>query len=619
MRAYAVIAGGEPIADAAVAEMAQRALPFGSDGRPEATHVSRDGRVRVLAWHNEPDQPDRPLLAVLRPDAVRGLAGQADPAWIAPGWDPATASGVWTVLEAIDGEVRARTCASGAETLFIAEHAERTVIGTRALLVALLARDGRLELDPVGLAAVANAGYATTDRTVLAGVRAVRPDSLLVWRDGRVRVDPAMAEDAPQDAEAVADALVRSVALDADAPGPIRMGLTGGRDSRLMVALLHRAGMDVTTRTAGAPDDPDVVVAREVAALLGVPHIRSRPTGAKRDGNDLVVDVGARLHQAVVLGEGMLGAYDAVGRIDAPYDADLVAFGGTGGEILRGYYAADVADVGLAEVRRRYVRKRIVGHGRRLAPDVRRAYEADIAPWLADVDARGGAALEDLYVRQRTARWAGAARSATSLGSLARRPFLDHLVVRRARAVDLDARVGEHLVHDVLRALAPTVADHRFAGKRWAFDRLPPTDPAARAAWTAREPLIGADGARASFDWRITPPQVRDDLAARLLDAPPPVWDVLDRRAVESFLAKPWPRPRAELVHLWNLATVAETVTTDVGLQGRFDRPATPLRITPANAQPVEPTPPSTVERMRTSSRAAALSVARRIARSRRR
>ena len=53
-----------------------------------------------------------------------------------------------------------------------------------------------------------------------------------------------------------------------------RLQLTGGRDSRLMLALAFRGGLlpDVEIVTLGQPDSPDATVARELTGRLGIGH-----------------------------------------------------------------------------------------------------------------------------------------------------------------------------------------------------------------------------------------------------------------------------------------------------------------------------------------------------------
>ncbi|MBZ5736522.1 hypothetical protein K8Z61_18695 [Nocardioides sp. TRM66260-LWL] len=589
----AVFNRSSPIDAVEVEREASRVLPFRDPQQDKVAWVSDDGRFALFGWSNEGSLAAKVL--VNNVDRIRCMTGYADSRKLAAvEIAGASSPGVWALLEVASGQITARASASGCEVLYVAEQADRVVVGNRALLAHLIAvGGGRPVPDLVGLSAIVTTGYATTSRTVFENVRALAPNELVrvtprgVERSDPITLLPQPADDYASAGESVAEALLASVALEDHQEGPVTLGLTGGRDSRLMAAILHRAGVPLIARTSGAPEDPDVVVATEVAAYLGLDHHRSPQRGAVRDDSGITVDVGQRLHAAVVLGDGMLGAYDSVGVIDDRFRPDLAAFGGTGGEILRGYYAADIADVAISEVQRRYLRKRVLSGGKCLTKDAASAYELDVSPWFDLLEQHGLQALEWFYVNQRTGRWAGTARSAASIGSLARRPFLDHVVVERARSVPLSDRVNERLIYDVMNTLAPGLADLRFAGKRWKFDERQPEDPDTRARWHDRAPLVGSKGDRAAFNWRVDLPEVRMELAERVLDGDERLWNILSRKAVSSLVDKE-NVSRAEMVQLWNMATVSQALATDFAVGTQFDRVPTPIRAALPAAVPAD-------------------------------
>ena len=73
-----------------------------------------------------------------------------------------------------------------------------------------------------------------------------------------------------------------------------RLQLTGGRDSRLVLALVVRAGLlqDVEIVTNGKADTPDVIVAKDLTTRLGIQHTISKWNDGVIDLHELCAHVG---------------------------------------------------------------------------------------------------------------------------------------------------------------------------------------------------------------------------------------------------------------------------------------------------------------------------------------
>ncbi|MGH8836715.1 MAG: asparagine synthase-related protein [Actinomycetes bacterium] len=547
---------------------ARRALPFAADGEPDALWCSDTGDVVLVAWHNEPPGGATPLIVKHPLDGAAGNSGYLSNHELGadlvdrPEKRLSELGGVWSLFAATSAGLFAATSSSGAEPVFYAETPERAVVGNRALLVHLVAHPPGPMPDLVGLAGVFNAGYCVTDRTAFQGVRVLGAGrTLRVSSAGLALADHDVVGPGVT-AVQIADALLDSVAPVAALNRPVSLGLTGGRDSRLVAALLTRAGALVTARTSGLPDDPDVVVATQVAEVLGIRHRVGPPMGAQVSDSTVTFDVRGRLKEAVVLGEGMLGAYDRVGRIDDKFQPACVAVTGGGGEILRGYFAALIKDVKDRAAAERFLRTRLFRDRRLYASDLLKEYDTDVAPWLERVRELGADALEEFYVSQRVARWTGAARGSASIGSLAWRPYLDHRVVRLVRAIPVANRVNESLIAALLDEFVPQLAQVRFAGKRWKFDKVPPKDPVKLADWEARAPVVGRHGDRADFNWRTDVPEVIAALRNVIMDAPADFWILADRRQVEALVTGRRHRSRNDVVRMWHMATVAASLAS---------------------------------------------------------
>ena len=285
----------------------------------------------------------------------------------------------------------------------------------------------------------------------------------------------------------MADALVAAVAHLADTAAPVELSLTGGKDSRLIAAALVEAGVPVVARTHGFADHPDVVVAAEIARRLGIEHVVRTPAAPGQQ-----VDVLGRIRATVLVADGMLSAFENVGRPD-PAASSVVTAGGHGGELLRGGYAETAAGRpgpragcappsarpvgprGRAELLRRLTSK----HLGLIRQGPAAGYVASLAPWTAALARRPLHALDDFYLVNRAGRWSAAARQAYLIRERLVQPLFDDRVVLAARAVPLADRISGALSAAVLAELCPALADVPLAGK-------PP----------------GRGAAQAPFDWR---------------------------------------------------------------------------------------------------------------------
>jgi hypothetical protein len=387
--------------------------------------------------------------------------------------------------------------------------------------------------------ALLNPGFPLGSVTPFTGVTAVRPATELRLLGGAVTRSPAPGLPAGAGgARDVAEGLVAAVAPLRDAGGPVELSLTGGKDSRLIAAALVKAGVPVVARTHGFADHPDVVVAAEIARRLGIEHVVRTPAAPGQR-----VDVLARIRATVLVADGMLSAFENVGRPDPAASPALTA-GGHGGELLRGGYAETAGRRGAAGGLRRVLspasraarsaellRRLTTRHIGLIRPRPAAAYVASLAAWAPPLASHPLRALDDFYLVNRAGRWSAAARQAYLLRERLVQPLFDDRVVLAARGVPLADRVSGALSAAVLAELAPALADVPLAGK-------PPA------------------GTQSPFDWRR---QYGDAVTTFLrgyvldLGTTSGLFDVVSRQATEKLLTP----PHTDRATVWALATVA--------------------------------------------------------------
>jgi Asparagine synthase len=518
---------------------------------------SADGRAALLHWGGAGDGGDSVAGVSHSSHAGTIWAGAA-----APGSDRAA--------------VYARTSVTRVDPVYLAEVSGAVIAADRATWAAWTsARLGGH--DPLHLCALLNPGFPLGSVTPFTGVAAVAGAVTLELRDGsatRVRgpgaAPAALGMAGPAGgaltggtfasgtfsgggrpgAGGVADALVAAVAPLRDAGGPVQLSLTGGKDSRLIAAALVKAGVPVTAATHGFADHPDVVVAAEIARRLGIEHVVRTPTAPGQR-----VDVLGRIRATVLVADGMLSAFENVGRpvsaSTGPAASPAITAGGHGGELLRGGYAETAARHGssgglrgvLSPARNagrsaEMLRRLTTRHLGLIRRGPAAAYVASLAPWTPRLARHPLHALDDFYLVNRAGRWSAAARQAYLLRECLIQPLFDDRVVLAARTVPLDGRVSGALSAAVLAELSPALADVPLAGK-------PP-----------------AGAGQAPFDWRRQyGEEVASFLRGYILDqgAAGGLFDVVSRPAAEALLRP----PQADRATVWALATLACLTSAD--------------------------------------------------------
>ncbi len=521
-----------------------------------------------------------------------------------PDGDQVTASHAGTIWADQD-TLHARTGVARVDPVYLAEVPGAVVVSDRACWAAAVT--GRLGAhDPVMAGAFLAVGYPAGAVTPFRGVRALgcAQRLTLTGADARLAVPsdrPAVTAaggDSDHEAPAgragggrygaVAAALLDAVRPAGESGVQVELSLTGGKDSRLIAAALTAAKVPFRARTHGFASHPDVVVAAMIASRLGVEHLvtEPRPADAGRPADAVQppdeADLLARLRSAVLMSDGMLSAFENIGRPDPRHAAEPVQAGGHGGELLRGGYAPPAwtdrrparawSEARGVELFRRLTTRR----ARLLRPGPAAAYLASLTPYAAALRRGSLRTLDDFYLANRAGRWSAAARQAYLMRSPLLQPFFDDRVVRAARSVPLPDRITDRLHRGVLAALCPNLLDLPLAGSGWkSGPRVPGLPGTARSGPAASGPAASgpaASGAAASgpagaepgggADWR----RAYGEQMARLLreytldlGAVGGLFDLVRRPAAERVLRPPHADPAAA----WALATLAALLSGD--------------------------------------------------------
>ncbi len=263
--------------------------------------------------------------------------------------------GRFCIVRVTNGPVRIElmTDPIGLEQVFVHEGEGWSLISNSAGLVERVI--DATEPDPLGVSMFLTLDWVGSDRTIRRAVRVIPGGQRWTWTAG----DPQWTrrrywsvEQAIQPICAVDDAMVDAAthrligfaAAAAAVNGHVNAPISGGRDSRLIVALTQAGGIPTRYWTKGDPGSRDVAIAREVVAKLGLEHrFANRPTQPESD-RDPTLDIATEwtsLSERFVAQNDGLASLTYIGNIQGQptrIDEIAVTLAGLSGESTRAVY-----------------------------------------------------------------------------------------------------------------------------------------------------------------------------------------------------------------------------------------------------------------------------------------
>jgi hypothetical protein len=376
------------------------------------------------------------------------------------------------------GEIHVQDDGLGQAQLF--EHDDGRTWALTNRVTALRALGIRLEPVPHEWAVHATLGWFPLQLTGFKNVRLLEPATQLrIDTDGvhRSRIDVLgqwlHPESRPHDEwlEIARNSLLRHLGAAATGWSEASAGLTGGWDSRAIISSLRALDVPFRARVKGQPDSPDVIVARELARIAGIPlQVETSAELPSSDPNDWRDSIQlALLWQAGQMDADKQKTLFACGR---RLDRGRVNIMGQHGEIGRAFhYAGMLQKHGIrklpwndAELEKRFVGHIIATAPRCLRNDLRDAvHEIVLAAYreATRYNLNGLAVLDFLYLHENTRRFnAGSLASQTNLVVA---PFLNPDFIRAAFALPPALKTDHDIHQHIISTNTPDWANVPYA------------------------------------------------------------------------------------------------------------------------------------------------------------
>jgi hypothetical protein len=420
---------------------------------------------------------------------------------------------------------------------------------------------GEPERDRLGVAWLPYLGYLIGDRTGFTSTRVLPIGAHVAINPAwGAHVDfagaaPWRALSQPRSSqrelvEAVHRDLKASIRSFAQLPADERIAdITGGKDSRLILALLLQEGLTqaFTFRTIGLDHMPDADVGREIARRFGLQHNWIQP-----EPMDQAV-FGRRLRAHVYQTSGMFNAWDLKGGVGIHRSVHV---SGMCGELLSTHFKGYPSFSSATQLREEFLRRNAVDALALLQRDVRQHCLDVLTEELVVSDGAARQVPDDLldafYVRNRLRRWFGATEELGDSGRVF--PLYSLAGLQAAFSLGPESRRTELLHFAIMRDAFPALSKVPFANRGWApevFKHLPDAEEyrVAPRTYAGPKPRL----------WQVSRlEQNRDVLEDHLLDdRSNPVFEILDRKAVARVLRRPLPADVRALVQLYGALTAA--------------------------------------------------------------
>lgn len=564
MQLYAVAIGSsDVVAPELASALAAAGAAFACPLEPVVTGASPSGRV-IWARIAPPDHVAVPRRYAASADGVvvlfdgfpierHGRFAAHDSRVLLDNWPAAREAleGVFSAVridEASD-EVEVVLDVLGLAPVFVAHTPTHTLVANSVRVLRDVA--GLTAADPLGIASLVALGWPMDARTLLrdvaflsgGGTHRFGPGGATF--DARVTPRSVLARRSARDP--VSPALMRTVRAAVATGVPLTCALTGGRDTRALLALLHGAQADGRTAfyTSGTPADLDVVLAQRLAARYGLEH-EVRPQEPVGDPELWRMRTVAYLDRA----DGLSSLESISDDIDhdrdvAPLPLELWGAGGEIGRknkrVMESLAAVPPGVRSSYAGQRRMLRRNMTDGGGLVRPEVLAEVGAWLDGFVADRAAEGWPAadmVDLLHGFCRVRHWAGrgvrrAAGSADLYGPLVSQDYVEH-----ALGMTPGERFVERAHHEIVHTLLPD-ADAEPYEFAWQ-----PQRPRAALALMVREAGRRRRLARRGRPVEsVHPPSLGEqwfeaglDAHRELAERESPVWGVIDQARYRALL-----------------------------------------------------------------------------------
>lgn len=399
------------------------------------------------------------------------------------------------------GTIHLYTHVVRAESIYIYEDDYKIITGSDPLLVSALSNDSlKPEFDSSNFTAFFEQGYFADNSTPYKNVFCL-PENSYIKINHTIKIESIddtydtaftfkQSEELLSD---ITDQFINSFKIMPDQNASILSGLTGGKDSRVILLALLKQGYNVSTHTTGFDDHPDVIVARLLAQKLNVPHKVNKRTLNKE--NKLIINLEKRLIDITNASSGLLSAYDNVTTKNT--FNNLNNFNGVAASVITGGF-------------NKFTQKPSDNAGEALKRAVYKFHDYYIdknnnySKYLDNFSMKSSdyqTLLHLFFLINRTGRWTSDSRVPKGYATNSFSVFLDNQLTKSAMKLNMTDLRSEVIHYKLIEELNPKILNIPFANQRFAFEKDGPISPDDYDNWLQRAPIHSKNKV-GTYNWR---------------------------------------------------------------------------------------------------------------------
>lgn len=449
-----------------------------------------------------------------------------------------------------------------AESLYYYEDKQKVIFGSDPLIISVLSNSVlKPDFDPSNFISFLEQGYFSDELTPYRGVTCLPENSHINFEDGKItikEIDDTFHSAFQLDStklfyDQVTEDLLKSFDIVKDKEKSVRLGLTGGKDSRIVLLALLEKGYDIRAHTTGFSDHPDVLIAQELAKKLDILHEVNERKLSKE--NQLSVSLDKRLKTIMTASSGLISAYDTVStKTDF---IDKKNFNGIAAAILKGGYSTHIP-------RKKDSSKNPLKTPFYKFEDFYLDDRNHFSKFLDEFSTKYNNVNELFHIfflKYRTGRWTSDSRKPKSYASNSYSVFMDNQFTKSVLKLNIEDLDKERIHYEIIQRLNSDLNKIPFFNTRYTFEKNGPISPYDYANWLKREP-IQATSQVAKYNWKSlgNNDEVLIEAFKNLILSfkNNPLFDVVDYSKVEQLMNSKFKNRTNKFI--WSIASMIQYI-----------------------------------------------------------